>query len=857
MKTDQIPTGRRWTRKSLMTARVAVARFTVALAAVTVAAIALAAITPPGVAAAQEPAPAHVEIADPPAAYRALRDVSLDGRGLDIDGVTLDRDAFRIVLSGTLHPLAPIGGRAPGVVFSGDGRLTVVPRTPVERRHLAVRTGTADPLEERFERAIFLLDDEGVAALVDSRAAGPGEADPGKADPGTADAGVRESGKSLIDHAASEGMDIALRWLRARINGRSSFFAMIDGARLGRALVAIDPDGVLDGEEACLRVTEGDDPGYWYASGSPSPTSPIDVEHYDIASTVKKGTDFAATVDVRFKVLAPSIRAISFDLLPSLEIREALLHGDAPTAVDFVHGKGGSAILLPTPVRAGETVNVRIAYGGSGVLVDEGTDIYAVEARTNWYPNFGVFKDRATYDLRFSVPDDLAVVAVGREVSTAKEGGRLISHWTVERPITVAGFNYGDFQLFEEQEENTGMSLAVYASKGEPDIITEINRDLAAMSGSAGTDPRLLNEIARGGSTTFVDLRGGVPSSMSVSTTAIAELALADAINSVQILSAYFGPIAGKRLAMTQQSNWNFGQAWPSLVYLPYLMGISKMLQTDLGMEGYAGFYDEVGIHEIAHQWWGHEVGWASYRDQWLSEGFAEFSTALVVELTKGREAHRAFWNRRRAAILGRGASDGPPAYRVGSLDLGFRASTRAAPHAYSALAYSKGAFVLHMLRMQMRDHQSEQPDARFFAMMKDFVESHRGRNASTDDFKRMVEKHIVPELNATRNGKVDWFFDQWVHGTEIPILEAEVEIEKAGKGKYRLVGNVKQDSVPEGFLTLVGLYVEDNKGVIRQFGRMPFRGPTTRPVDVTLDLPKKPKRVLINAEYEVLAFDG
>ncbi len=30
--------------------------------------------------------------------------------------------------------------------------------------------------------------------------------------------------------------------------------------------------------------------------------------------------------------------------------------------------------------------------------------------------------------------------------------------------------------------------------------------------------------------------------------------------------------------------------------------------------------------HEVAHEWFGHKVGWKSYRDQWLSEAFAEYA---------------------------------------------------------------------------------------------------------------------------------------------------------------------------------------------------------------------------------------
>src|SRR5260370_12502148 len=49
----------------------------------------------------------------------------------------------------------------------------------------------------------------------------------------------------------------------------------------------------------------------------------------------------------------------------------------------------------------------------------------------------------------------------------------------------------------------------------------------------------------------------------------------------------------------------------------------------------FTGFVQEVTPHEVAHQWWGHMVGWASFHDQWLSEGFAEFSAGLFFQASK------------------------------------------------------------------------------------------------------------------------------------------------------------------------------------------------------------------------------
>lgn len=51
-----------------------------------------------------------------------------------------------------------------------------------------------------------------------------------------------------------------------------------------------------------------------------------------------------------------------------------------------------------------------------------------------------------------------------------------------------------------------------------------------------------------------------------------------------------------------------------------------------------AAAHEEVKVTGGQSKWWGHAVGWASYHDQWLSEGFAEFSAALFLENTGGSD---------------------------------------------------------------------------------------------------------------------------------------------------------------------------------------------------------------------------
>ena len=44
-------------------------------------------------------------------------------------------------------------------------------------------------------------------------------------------------------------------------------------------------------------------------------------------------------------------------------------------------------------------------------------------------------------------------------------------------------------------------------------------------------------------------------------------------------------------------------------------------------------------------------------------------------------------------------------------------------------------------------DYRSQEPEARFIAMMKDFCQTYDNKPASTEDFKVMVEKHMTPSM--------------------------------------------------------------------------------------------------------------
>jgi aminopeptidase N len=160
--------------------------------------------------------------------------------------------------------------------------------------------------------------------------------------------------------------------------------------------------------------------------------------------------------------------------------------------------------------------------------------------------------------------------------------------------------------------------------------------------------------------------------------------------------------------------------------------------------------------------------------------------------------------------------------------------------NAYQNVTYPKGAYVLQMLRSMMYD--PEDKDKAFIAMMHDFVESHREQPATTESFKAIAEKHMTKLMDLGKNGRLDWFFNEWVYGTQVPRYHFEYQLAPADGGKVKLHMTVTQSEVDEHFAMLVPVFVDFGKGMVR-FGQVGIIGNTTRSVDVLCPANRKKSR--------------
>jgi aminopeptidase N len=182
--------------------------------------------------------------------------------------------------------------------------------------------------------------------------------------------------------------------------------------------------------------------------------------------------------------------------------------------------------------------------------------------------------------------------------------------------------------------------------------------------------------------------------------------------------------------------------------------------------------------------------------------------------------------------------------YRTSNSRTGFDTTRR--------LIYPKGAYILHMLRMMLHDNRNG--DQRFKEMMQDFVNTYRGKSATTEDFKTIVEKHMTPEMDLEGNHKMDWFFNEYVYGTQLPTYQMNATFDAGADGDLVMSVKMTQSNVDDSFRMLVPIYLELPNGMFF-LGRARLAGNSTFEQKIPLKgLKDKPKRAAINYFDDVLA---
>ncbi len=213
--------------------------------------------------------------------------------------------------------------------------------------------------------------------------------------------------------------------------------------------------------------------------------------------------------------------------------------------------------------------------------------------------------------------------------------------------------------------------------------------------------------------------------------------------------------------------------------------GIENQTVSAIGKRFFTGkgFFEDLFIHELAHQWWGNAVTIRNWQDIWLNEGFAVYSTALFDENVYGEGALHSFLNSRRGK---------------------FEDATLLDPQeeALSDLTYNKGAWFLHMLRKEMGDEK-------FFELLKKYFQTFKYKNSSTKELKLLAEK--VSQKN------LDYFFNQWLAQKGVPIFNISFRSIKSDSSGYTTQLHLEQTGIFKNY-KLILPFVFLNKKIKETF---------------------------------------
>lgn len=765
--------------------------------------------------------------------YQQLRGLLPGGEVVVANNLELRRDGATFTFRrGDIAFYGEVNGKVTGAVFKGEGHLHMTPPTAEERHNLSL-INHSEEFDEDFDQVVMRFTDATAAELRKGAA--------GKGQPDNACIQAAMEFREFARQKLHDNYDLRLLEDVLSPAPAEFFVAAIHGRKNPHLVFTFDPRGVPGVAPEEVQLLNWSDWGpsiplafhraAEYANGTPSGNelnAPYRILNESLDTSIEKNGFLSGTAAVEIRAQMDGLAVVPLDLYPTLRVSRVDTPAGEP--LDFVQERKEDdpnfGVVLTKPLNKGESTTIRVTYGGKDVVEDEGGANYYPIARESWYPNASSgLGNYAMYTMVFHVPKGLELIATGTKVNESGEGKVTTTAWKTDVPLAVVGFNLGKFTMKEATvpgKLGDNLTVDAYANTTPPD--------------------------------NFSHMAGGVLGTLN--TTSMLAVQLSQGEVAARLYTDYFGDLPFARVALTQQYACNYGQSWPMLVYLPICGFLDSTQQHFMGLRPEDMYWKVVTPHEVAHQWWGQTVGFRSYRDQWMSEGFANTSASIFLQATRPKpDEFREFWKQQRRLITEKNAQGFRP-IDVGPVTMGYRLSTQKTGwDIYQNLVYPKGAYILHMVRMMMWTPRDG--DTLFRATMHDFVASYRLQAATTEDFKAVVEKHMSPQMNLGRNHRMDWFFNEYVYGTELPNYHFESQLAQKGDATS-LHFKLTQSAVPPSFKMPVPIYVELANGNVVYLGSVLMAGTMT--ADRTVQVPKLAapvKRALINYYYDVLSTEN
>src|SRR5271166_3715988 len=794
--------------------------------------------------------------------YRALRDVGLDPQKVfTVREAVLDREDVHIWLNdGTIAFTQAVDGNITGAYFEGEGEVLVRPPDRMERASLGLFTG-AGVLEEKFSSAYLRFNDDTARELEPYLRSPQDVADFAARNDEKARALARSDATRLCISftsapaiATGEAPPVPDRLLHVTVAGQHYGVFDIDFDTRRPEQVLVGKTTAPRGNEVyydlwmsfpmrSLRKTPLSDTRFGGPSGSLWTPDVMSIIKYTITASVNPPRELAADAALDVQVKQGGTRMVLFELSRYLQLKQVEFEGKP---LEFIQneaiegsemsrrGNDTVAIVFPAPLQSGEHFQLRFRYAGQ-VLADAGGGLLYVGAHGTWYPNRGIAM--ANYDLTFRFPRPWSLIATGNRVSLERDGNGFVGHWISQKPIPIAGFNMGEY--VRSTAKSGEVAVEAFAARG-----TEYRR----AAPTAGEKTSQLQSPHAPGTLDPVPDPPPLPNPAGTG-----ELLANRAAATLTDLSQMLGPYPFSTLSLTENPNAT-SQGWPGLIFLSSYSYLSLEQLEAINLTPLDRvIYSEIMMpHELSHQWYGDEVSWASYHEQWLLEALANYCSILLLE--RNRPADVQFLLEGYRQILGKESKDGRRQVVAGPVTLGARLQSSMFPNGYEIITYGRGTWLMHMLREMLRDasRTAENPagdDKVFLALLRNLVERYQGKEITNADFGQAVEEALPHSLWFENRKSLDWFFDGWVNGTAFPQFElAGVKFSRSA-GRATVSGTIRQKSAPPDLVTNVPVYgVVGDRNVY--LGRVFAEGDETR---FSLPAPADVKRLVLDPYQTVL----
>ncbi len=281
----------------------------------------------------------------------------------------------------------------------------------------------------------------------------------------------------------------------------------------------------------------------------------------------------------------------------------------------------------------------------------------------------------------------------------------------------------------------------------------------------------------------------------------------------------YIGPYPYKKLANVQSKTIFGGMENASNIF--YYQNSVKMdsvtHEDEIKLEG-------LFAHEEAHQWFGDEASETGWQHVWLSEGFATYMTHLYFENRYGKDTLKSRMKTDREMVI--------EFYKKRKTPVVDTTSQKAPFELLNANSYQKGGWVLHMLRRKLGDTIFQKGIQTYYKMYK-------GKNASTEDFKKVMENVSKENLHI--------FFNQWLYTPGHPVLQGKWRYD-SNKKTFTLNINQMQDFLFQ-FPLQIGI-IENGNLVLKTIQI------DKRNINVIIPISTKPQSVQLDPDVNLL-FEG